>query len=161
MQSTIRPAQAADSDHLRRLQSLLAEPAPSLLSAAMPSDTVTDHTATDHATGDPDVSLSTTTFTLLVTVDEQDLPVGYLLALHGEETHIAELVVDPDSRRAGRGRTLLETVVDRSSGPLTVHVAADNDAARRLYETVGFTEIARSADRFEHDDAITLRYDPQ
>ncbi|TQQ81265.1 GNAT family N-acetyltransferase [Halonotius terrestris] len=160
MDSTIRPARASDADRLHRLQSLLPEPTPALLSAAIPDEGPRDAQAATTSLG-VEIPLTTTAaFTLLVTVDERDTAVGYVLAVGGSGTHIAELVVNPDHRRAGRGQALLEKVIARTPSPLTVHVAADNDAARQLYERVGFTEIAHSDDQFETSDGLTLRYDP-
>jgi ribosomal-protein-alanine N-acetyltransferase len=97
-------------------------------------------------------------FTLLVSVDDNNVAVGYLLAVRGESTHLAELVVDPRTRREGRATALLATLIEQHRYPITVHVAADNTAARELYRSMGFQEQARSDDQFDHAAGVTLRY---
>ena len=155
MESTIRPAAADDSAHLWRLQAELTEPAPQLLDAAIAAVSAADGV-------DPPLQAASTAkgFTLLVSVNERDRAVGYLLALTGETTHIAELAVDPTYRRAGRANTLLEVLIERANEPITVHVAVDNTAARTLYRTLGFQEQTRRDDQFEHTAGLTLRYRP-
>ena len=149
MRSTIRRAKADDAARLRALQAELTEPAPTLLDAAIPQ---TDATRMDGSPATPEA------FTLLVSVDDDDLAVGYLLAVRGESTHLAELVVEPASRREGRATALLSTLIEQHSHPITVHVAADNTAARELYRSMGFQEQARSDDQFDHAAGVTLRY---
>jgi ribosomal-protein-alanine N-acetyltransferase len=130
---TVRRARPDDRPTLSRLQSHLAEPSPELLAAA---DLVG---------------------TVLVSVDADDRPVGYLLAVDdGEARHVAELVVAPDRRREGRARALLTAAVEaRPAGSaVTVTVAVDNDAARSLYESVGFEESGCYPDYFESGDAV-------
>jgi ribosomal-protein-alanine N-acetyltransferase len=155
MRSTVRPATAGDAPRLRVLQAELTAPTPALLNAALPDETAYG----DAGAPTPEVLPTTAeAFTLLVSVDAADIAVGYLLALAGETTHIAELVVDPAARREGRGRALLGTLIEQAPTPITVHVAADNTAAQRLYRSVGFQQQDRTADRFEHADGLTLRY---
>ena len=140
----IRPARPADAAALRGLQSLLAEPSPELLSTALAERSVQE---TVRATR------------LVVSPAADDRPVGYLLAVGSDPTHIAELAVDPRVRREGRARRLLAAVCANTDA-VTVHVAADNEPARSLYDAVGFVTTGRSADRFESSDCLTLRYDP-
>jgi ribosomal-protein-alanine N-acetyltransferase len=151
MGSTIRPAVPGDAARLRRLQAELTEAAPKLLAAAIPrSDT-----------SDPKITAATPAeeaFSLLVSVDEADSAVGYLLALTGDTTHIAELAVEPAYRREGRANELLATLIEDGEGPITVHVAVDNTAARELYRTVGFQQQTRNDEQFEHAAGLTLRY---
>ncbi|MDS0299714.1 GNAT family N-acetyltransferase [Halogeometricum sp. S1BR25-6] len=133
MRPPVRRARPDDRPTLSRLQSHLAEPSPELLAAA---DVVG---------------------TVLVSVDADDRPTGYLLAVEDREAcHVAELVVAPDRRREGRARDLLTAAVEaRPAGSVvTVTVAAGNDAARSLYESVGFEEAGRSPDYFESGDAV-------
>ena len=153
MESTIRPAIAGDAARLRRLQAELTEPAPGLLDAAITQSSATDDTDTHSGAASTPKG-----FTLLVSVDETDIAVGYLLALTGETTHIAELAVDPAYRREGRAKALLAAVINQTTEPVTVHVAVDNTAAIALYRSIGFQEAARSDDRFEHAAGLTLRY---
>jgi ribosomal-protein-alanine N-acetyltransferase len=177
MRSTIRRAKADDAARLRALQAELTEPAPALLDAAIPQSddtrteldptrtginttrTETDATHRDGSQPTPDALAATpAAFTLLVSVDDDDVAVGYLLAVRGESTHLAELVVDPRARRGGRATALLSTLIEQHSHPITVHVAADNTAARELYRSMGFQEQARSDDQFDHAAGVTLRY---
>lgn len=155
MRSTVRTAEPGDAARLRALQGELTEPAPTLLDAALNQG---DTASTAAATATPDTSPAGQAFTLLVAVDETDVAVGYLLALTGKRTHIAELVVDPAARREGRAKALLDTLIEQQQQPITVHVAVDNAAARSLYEAVGFQKQTRSDDRFEDAAGLTLRY---
>jgi len=141
----VRPARSTDAAALRTLQSLLTEPSPELLSAAL-----TERSG----------SMPVRTATLLVSPTADDRPVGYLLAVGNDPTHIAELAVDPRYRREGRARRLLAAVCGDADA-VTVHVAADNEPARSLYEGFGFVEAGRSADRFDGSDCLTLRYRPE
>jgi ribosomal-protein-alanine N-acetyltransferase len=147
----VRPAGSSDERILKRLQSHLSEPSPELLAAAL-AERSTD-------VGIPVGSLQTST--LLITPDSTDQPVGYLLAVEGASTHIAELAVDPDYRRENRATALLNEVCTNATEPVTVHVAADNRPALSLYRRVGFVESARSAEQFEGSDGLTLVYDPE
>ena len=156
MRSTIRHATAADAARIRTLQAELTEPAPALLNAAL---TQVDTAGSAAATAADDMSPAIGgIFRLFVSVNDADLAVGYLLAMTGNTTHIAELVVDPGYRRDGRAKALLATLLEQHSQPITVHVAADNTAARSLYDAVGFQTQTRSDDRFEDAAGVTLRY---
>lgn len=146
----IRPARAADAATLAALQSHLAAPSPRLLAtyAAVGTCLVSVGDAGDASVGS-DAS-----------------PVGYVLAIGDTDTHVAELVVHPDHRREGRGRALLRAVVARraSGDRVTLTVAADNDPARSLYESVGFREVDRRPEFYESvpgvaDDALVYVYD--
>ena len=148
---SIRSARQVDGADLRGLQSLLSEPSPQLLSAAL------TELSADSAAG----AAGLESWILLVTPDSNDQPVGYLLALPGAATHIAELVVDPDHRREGRATALLTEICEPAGQPVTVHVAADNGPARSLYRRLGFVETGRSADQFESSEGLTLRYEPE
>ena len=178
MMDSIRPARHADAPAIRELQSFLAEPAPALLSAALAGLAADAGDMSDADNVGPAGSRHSTTtrstrraprvddgFRLLVSVADavdpsaSSRPVGYLLALVGEGTHLAELAVDPAFRRAGRGRALCRRLVATAPSPVTVHVAADNTAARRCYESVGFHTVERVEDRFETASGLTLRYD--
>ncbi|ERH02910.1 MAG: acetyltransferase [Halonotius sp. J07HN6] len=156
MSATVRPARASEADRLHALQSVLAEPAPALLSAALAATT---ETPAEHA-GDPVVSTADS-FVLLVSVTDSGRVVGYVLAIAGRETHIAELVVGAEHRRQGRGRALLDAAIEQGPSPVSVHVAVDNDAARELYESAGFMTVTDADEQFEETDGRTLRYEPE
>jgi len=141
----VRPARANDAAALRRLQSYLSEPSPTLLST-----TITELSE----------AIPIRTSRLVVSPDSDDRPVGYLLAVGDGPTHIAELAVDPDHRRERRATALLTNICDHATQPVTVHVASTNDPARSLYRHVGFVEAERSPELFEDSEGITLRYTP-
>lgn len=127
----IRPVRRDDLPTLATLQSHLASPSPDLLDAA------------------PAVG------TCLVAVDDRETeqPIGYLLAVEGENTHLAELVVHPERRREGRGQALLSAfLAEQDSGTrVTLAVAVGNDPARSLYESVGFEPVGYNEDFYETD----------
>ena len=64
----------------------------------------------------------------------------------GLECYLAELYVTPDRRGQGRGRALMEAVLReaRRLGADTMDIGVDEPdvAARRLYESLGFTNRA-------------------
>jgi ribosomal protein S18 acetylase RimI-like enzyme len=61
----------------------------------------------------------------------------------GLECYLAELYVRPEQRRRGVGRALMHAVIDeaRECGAETIDIGVDEPdlPARRLYETMGFT----------------------
>ena len=63
----------------------------------------------------------------------------------GDEWYLAELYVVPELRGAGTGRALLRAVVERAraGGAALVDLTTTEDdvAARRLYESMGFTRF--------------------
>jgi len=144
----IRPARADDAPALAALQSHLDAPSPRLLATYAPLGTCLVSVAD---AGDADVDAA---------------PVGYVLAIGDGDTHVAELVVHPDHRREGRARALLRAVIARRepADRVTLTVAADNDPARSLYESVGFRRIDRRHGFYASvsgvaDDAVVYAYD--
>ncbi len=69
----------------------------------------------------------------------------------GLGAYLEELYVAPDRRGEGLGRALLEAAMEtaRNAGAVWIELAtADDDvAARRLYESVGFTNFENPPDR--------------
>jgi ribosomal-protein-alanine N-acetyltransferase len=132
--SHLRTARRTDLPTLLELQSALGEPSPTLLRAGVSGVGV-----------------------VLVSV-AAGRPVGYLLAVSGEETaHVAELVVEPAHRREGRATALLDTLTDREDvDRLTVRVTPGNDAAMRCYRAVGFETVGRDPDGFTDGPALVL-----
>lgn len=144
----IRPARAADAPALAALQSHLNAPSPRLLATYAPLGTCLVSLAN---AGDAGGDAS---------------PVGYVLTIGDGDAHIAELVVHPDHRREGRARALLRAVIARRepAGRVTLTVAADNDPARSLYESVGFRRIDRRTGFYASvsgvaDDGLVYAYD--
>jgi len=78
---------------------------------------------------------------LWVLVDDRDMPVGFA-GLEGAD--VAALFLDPDQRRRGGGRLLIEHA-QRLHGRLTVDVNEQNPEAVRFYEAMGFERVGRSA----------------
>jgi len=129
----VRPATPADGPTLRALQSALDAPAPALLEAALDS-------------GPP---------TCLVAVeapDDDGPPVGYALALGGEDWYLAELVVAPDHRRRGHASALVAALAERCEGRLRVTVRADDERARSFYAARGFGAVERLAGFYDLPD---------
>ena len=77
---------------------------------------------------------------LFVLVDDADAPVGFM-GLVGSD--VSALFLDPDVRRRGGGRSLIEHAV-ALRGPLTVEVNEQNPEAVRFYEAMGFRTVERS-----------------
>jgi ribosomal-protein-alanine N-acetyltransferase len=70
--------------------------------------------------------------------------VGYYIAsVAAGESHLLNLVVDPDHQRRGFGRLLLhhavEQVRDNDAECMFLEVRPSNSAARRLYQSNGFS----------------------
>lgn len=130
----IRNATPADRPTILRLQSSLPESTPCLLDGVG---------------------------TVLVSVDETDTPVGYLLAVVGDGAHVAELVVAPDHRREGRATRLLRTLLENVDGRVTVATTPDNDAAIELYRSLGFEVVERRPDYYESGPGLLLAWVPE
>lgn len=69
--------------------------------------------------------------------------VGYIIYwLLPSEVDIHNLAVDPAYRRRGIGRSLLQAVIgearDHRSSRITLEVRKSNEAAQRLYQSLGF-----------------------
>ncbi|WP_225935382.1 GNAT family N-acetyltransferase [Halobaculum magnesiiphilum] len=134
---TVRSGRPPDEPAIRTLQRLLREPSPTLRSHAL-------------RTGDA-----------LVEETADGAVVGYLLPVAGDGVHVAELAVHPAHRREGRATRLLRELIARADGSVTLLVAADNDGARRLYESLGFRPTARRPGFYDDGtDAILLAREP-
>ncbi|MFC7096707.1 GNAT family N-acetyltransferase [Halobaculum marinum] len=152
---TVRVGHPTDEPALRVLQAHLREPSPTLLAHGLRDGGVLVDEATvdgddgrvggdGGATGDPTATV----------------PVGYLLAVDGDGTHVAELVVHPARRREGRATALFDRLFERTTGPVTLLVAADNDPARRLYADLGFHRVERRPGFYDDGtDALLLARD--
>jgi ribosomal-protein-alanine N-acetyltransferase len=127
---TVRLATPDERTRLAALQRLLTHPSPELLDSW------------------PAVG------TVLVSVDDDDTPVGYLL---GVGDHLAELVVAPAFRREGRATALVEAFhARRPDAALTLFVHAENSAARACYEGLGFETTGRVTDAFAGEDGLRM-----
>lgn len=167
----IRSAVPEDEPFLRELQGLLPEPSPQLLTYGLSAGTVLvttdtvsgtkatsqgDTTSGTKATAEGDTGAAHTTETQPATAT--GTPVGYLLATHGADTHLAELVVAPDARREGRGSALLAALLARrpDGERVTLAVDAENDAAQSLYRAFGFEQVGTSDTLFENGTALVF-----
>ena len=80
-----------------------------------------------------------------------------------DETDMMNVAVDPDYRRRGVARMLVGSLVDalvkRGSHRLTLEVRASNEPAKRLYETLGFTQVGlrKNYYRAPREDALILQ----
>jgi len=96
--------------------------------------------------------------------DGRGTVLGYAIA-HGaaDEAEILNVGVAPAHRRQGVGRALVEQLLAalRDAGARVVYleVRASNVIARRLYESMGFQEVARRARYYRRpvEDAVILR----
>jgi len=92
--------------------------------------------------------------------------IGYLVAwIAAPEAEILNVAVAPGARGRGTGRALLAEGLRRldAAGVTAVYleVRPSNTAARALYQSAGFHEIAvrRGYYREPHEDALVLRRD--
>jgi [ribosomal protein S18]-alanine N-acetyltransferase len=80
--------------------------------------------------------------------------------LVGDEAHVTTLLVAPDRRREGVGRSLLveliQRVVDEGAQHLTLEVRSENEAARSLYRSVGLAPVGVRPGYYGDDDALIM-----
>ena len=76
-----------------------------------------------------------------------------------DESELLNLAVDPAFRRRGIARHLLRTLTARFAGALWLEVRESNIRARKLYETLGFTEMNRRRDYYRNsgESAIVMK----
>jgi GNAT superfamily N-acetyltransferase len=79
-----------------------------------------------------------------------DRVVGYV-AVTGN--HIENLFIMPDVQGRGVGRALLDAVLQRVTGPVTLRCLTANGRARSLYERCGFA-VAREEDVHYHGHTL-------
>ena len=89
---------------------------------------------------------------------------GYAIAWHVlDESELANLAVQPSSRRSGVGALLLDATLENarqeSVKRVYLEVRESNVAARRLYASRGFSEVGRRKKyyRSPDEDALILR----
>lgn len=88
--------------------------------------------------------------------------VGYVCRwLVGDEMHILNLAVDPDHRRAGIGRMLVEHVLrdaaENGVRMVTLEVRRGNDAALELYGLLGFSATGVRRNYYgQGEDALVM-----
>jgi [ribosomal protein S18]-alanine N-acetyltransferase len=87
-----------------------------------------------------------------------------ILQMAAGEAHVLNLCVDPQVHRQGLGRFLLERMIelsrDRHAEAVLLEVRPSNRPARRLYRSLGFTEVGTRRgyypDLSGREDAIVL-----
>lgn len=79
----------------------------------------------------------------------QSQAAGYAIGFPAEPTRLLELVVDPDVRRQGHGRTLVDAIASKTTHSIVVLTPAEQQDAREFYRNLGF----------EYDDRIPEYYD--
>ena len=89
---------------------------------------------------------------------------GYAVAHHAaDEAEILNLGVAPAQRRRGLGRALvvrlMALLADRGVRAVYLEVRESNDAARRLYQQLGFRDVGRRPGYYRRpvEDAVILR----
>ncbi len=70
-----------------------------------------------------------------------------VMSVAAGEAHVLNLCIHPRRQRRGHGRYLLEHLLESAAARKATHmfleVRESNDSARRLYESMGFNEIAQ------------------
>ncbi len=102
--------------------------------------------------------------TLLAAEAEDGAIVGYAaLWTVGEEAELGDLAVREGARRRGVGRALLAAALEeaarREAEAVFLEVRRSNGAARRLYETAGFSAVAVRPGYYARprEDALVMR----
>ncbi|PTS74922.1 acetyltransferase [Stenotrophomonas sp. HMWF023] len=126
--TTLRPSRATDGDALVDLWRRAVDATHDFLSAE------------DRQAIDTEVAGFLPQAPLVVAVDDQDRPQGFMLI---DGSHMEALFIDPDVRGTGIGRQLLLHAVARHP-QLTTDVNTQNAQAVGFYQRMGFTETGRS-----------------
>jgi ribosomal-protein-alanine N-acetyltransferase len=149
----IREAVSADMPVLETIQhATLASPWPELLDRAVHGDGVFC-LVTALSQMEQKTEREIETKTELKTDLRIDTPVGYALALDGDQCYLAEIAVHPEYRRNGYGSELLKSVVDRTdTDEIRLTVRADDPTAKTFYETHDFSVIDRLPGHYDEGE---------
>lgn len=101
---------------------------------------------------------------LVLAVEREDAVAGYATTMLAEPSaDLLRIAVDPQHRRAGVGRALLDATLAglpaRGCGELLLEVDSGNEPALRLYEEYGFEQISVRRGYYRAGDALVLRLD--
>jgi ribosomal-protein-alanine N-acetyltransferase len=104
-------------------------------------------------------------FVCLIVEDEAGVAAGFVIAqIAADEAELITLAVDPDRRRLGLGRLLVEDAAERLKARGAVRLFFDvdegNRAAKTLYESLGAAPVGRRQAYYANGaDALILRLD--
>lgn len=94
-------------------------------------------------------------------VAEEDVILGFGgVMVAGDEAHVTNLLVDPESRRLGLGHRLMvgliRAAVAQGARHLTLEVRTSNRPARRLYAGLGMAPVGVRPGYYGGDDALIM-----
>jgi ribosomal-protein-alanine N-acetyltransferase len=94
-------------------------------------------------------------------VAQSDRVIGFAGAMViGDEAHVTNLLVSPEQRGRGVGRSLMvgliEAAIERAARHLTLEVRSSNEAARRLYAGLGLAPVGVRPRYYCDDDALIM-----
>jgi len=96
---------------------------------------------------------------------EGEQQVGHgIVQMIGEEAHLLNITIKPESQGRGLGLCLLEYLMDQARAHQALEcfleVRASNGSAYRLYERYGFNEVGRRRDYYPavggREDALVM-----
>lgn len=95
----------------------------------------------------------------VLVAEKEGLLLGYVVAwVVDDEAEILTIAVDPDARRRGVGRALVEAALS-GCARASLEVREGNRAARALYEGFGFAEVGRRARYYQDgEDALLMAW---
>ena len=100
-------------------------------------------------------------YDLLVAVDAVQV-FGFLVCrtLAPGESELLTMAVAPEFRRQGVGRALLGAYLEALPGAAYLEVRASNQAARSLYKSLGFQDVAVREEYYEEpsESAIVMKF---
>jgi ribosomal-protein-alanine acetyltransferase len=177
----LRPATAADLDAVvmiervsfsdppwsrRSFASLLDDPRVRFTVACAPGDVAVAELGRAEP-GRGDIGLAAVGDSAVGDVPPVDAVVGYVVTwVVADEAELANLAVAPGRRRAGIGRSLLDSaiadVLARGATSLYLEVRESNVAGRAMYGGRGFVPVGRRPSYYRNptEDALLLRYQP-
>lgn len=95
-------------------------------------------------------------------IEVRKLLAGYIIVwILKNEAHIANIAIQMDFRKRGYGEYLLRWAIERCRGKgvamMTLEVNEKNNAARKLYDKMGFKIVGKKAKYYENNEnALTL-----
>jgi [ribosomal protein S18]-alanine N-acetyltransferase len=97
-----------------------------------------------------------------IAIEVSSLAAGFVLArVAAGEAEVLTIAVRPNARHKGLGRVLMEAAAAhaREMGARTMflEVGETNAAARRLYRTLGFAEVARRKGYYDTENGLVLK----